>query len=212
MSIVKLIFLVIIAIVIFNFFDNSTKEFDGAIMLPMDTKVLAFGDSITYGYGVEPEQNFPSQLSMLLHTEVINAGINGEVTSEGLRRLPALLEEHKPQILIITHGGNDILRRRNLFKAKENIKDMIRIARKQGIHVVLVGVPMVEIVSLSTAQIYHEISKELGVPLDDTALENILGDSSLKIDQIHPNADGHRMLANSIANLITMTYIPSTAF
>ena len=92
MNIVKLLFLAIIVIFAFNFFDNSDEEFDGAIMLPLDTKILAFGDSITYGYNVETKKNYPSQLAELLQTDVINAGVNGETTSEGLRRLPGLLE------------------------------------------------------------------------------------------------------------------------
>jgi len=212
MSIVKLIFLAIIAIVVLNFFDNSGEEFDGAIMLPMDTKVLAFGDSITYGYNVNKEQNYPSQLSMLLQTDVINAGINGEITSEGVRRLPDLLEKYKPQVLIICHGGNDIIRHKSLIKAKENIKKMIELAREKNIHVVLVGVPMMEVLSLSTAQIYYEIATEMNVPLDDSSLETILGDNYLKIDQIHPNEKGYKILANSLANLITTTYLPSETF
>ncbi len=212
MSIIKLIFLGIIAIVIFNFFDNSNKEFDGVIMLPMDTKIVAFGDSITYGYGVSDEQNYPSQLSRLLQETVINAGVNGETTSEGLRRLPSVLEEHQPKILIIIHGGNDILRRQSLDRAKENIIQMIKLARKQNIHVVLVGVPRVEILALKTDKIYHEIARELNVPLDDSSLERILGDSSLKIDHIHPNAEGYTILANSLAELITSSYFPFESF
>ncbi len=212
MDLIKLVFLAIITIVVLNFFDNSSEEFDGAIMLPMDTKVLAFGDSITYGYNVDKDKSYPSQLAMLLQTDVINAGINGEMTSAGLRRLPDLLEKYKPQILIICHGGNDIIRRKSLIKAKNNIKKMIELARKKNIHVVLVGIPMIEVLSLSTAQIYTEISTELNVPIDDTSLENILGDNYLKIDQVHPNAEGYKILANSLANLITTTYLPSESF
>ena len=212
MSIIKLIFIAVIAIVVLNFFNNSDDEFDGAIMLPLDTKVLAFGDSITYGYRVDKEDSYPSQLSLLLQTDVINAGINGEMTREGLNRLPRLLEQYKPQILIICHGGNDIIRRRSLIKAKENIIKMIKIAQEKKIQVVLIGVPMLEVLTLSTAQIYYEIATELNVPLEDSALEEILGDNYLKIDQIHPNKEGYKILANRVANLITMTYLPSETF
>ena len=212
MSIIKLIFLAVIAIVVFNLFNNSSDEFDGAIMLPIDTKILAFGDSITYGYNVETEQNYPSQLSRLLLADVINAGVNGEVTNEGLRRLPGLLKQHKPQILIICHGGNDIIRRTSLIKAKENIKKMIKLAREKNIHVILVGVPKLEVLTLSTAQIYYEIADEMNVPLENSALETILGDDYLKIDQIHPNAEGYKLLANSLANIVTNTYFPSETF
>lgn len=212
MSIIKLVFLAIIAIVVLQFFDNSNDEFDGAVMLPIDTKVLAFGDSITYGYGVDKEKNYPSQLSSLLQTEVINAGVNGEVTSEGLKRLPSVLEKYKPQILIICHGGNDIIRRKSLIKAKENIAAMIKLAREKNIHVVLVGVPTLEVLTLSTAQIYYELADELSVPLEDSALEEILSDNYLKIDQIHPNAEGYKILSNRLANLITSTYLPFQSF
>ena len=181
-------------------------------MLPIDTKILAFGDSITYGYNVETQLSYPSQLSTLLLADVINAGINGELTNQGLQRLPRLLEKYKPQILIICHGGNDIIRRKSLIRAKDNIKKMIEIARAKNIHVVLVGVPMLEVITLSTAQIYYEIADEMNVPLEDSALETILGDNYLKIDQIHPNAEGYNLLANSLANLITSTYLPSETF
>ena len=181
-------------------------------MLPLDTKVLAFGDSITYGYNVETKKNYPSQLAKPLQTNVINAGINGETTSEGLRRLPGLLEKYKPQILIICHGGNDIIRHKSLKKVKENIKKMIELARKKNIHVVLVGVPKMEVLSKSTAQLYFDIANELNVPLEDSALETILNDEYLKMDEIHPNERGYKILANSLANLITSTYLPSETF
>lgn len=207
----RLIFLALAAVLLFNFFNHGEEEFDGTIVLPLDTKVLAFGDSITNGYNVDSEKSYPSQLSKLLQTEVINEGRNGELSSEGVKRLPALLEKHKPQILLICHGGNDIIKRRSLIKAKENIASMIKIARKKNIQVILVGVPKLEIVTITTAEIYYELSQELNVPLD-TTLEEILNDNNLKLDQIHPNEKGYKVLANNLAELTTATYIPSQLF
>lgn len=208
MSFVKLVFLAIIAIIFFNFLQNE-DEFDGSIMLPYETKVVAFGDSITYGYRVDRDKSYPSQLANLLQVEVINEGKNGELSLEGLRRLPSVLDKHNPQILIICHGGNDIIRKKSLFKAKENIIKMIKLAKKRGIHVVLIGVPTVELFSLRTAQIYFEIADELGVPLESEALETILSDDSLKIDFIHPNEKGYEILSNKVANIVTSTYLPT---
>ena len=102
------------------------------------------------------------------------------------------MNQYKPQILIICHGGNDIIRHKSLKKAKENIKKMIELARKKNIHVILVGVPAVAILSKSTAQIYFDIANELNVPLEDSALETILNDDYLKIDEIHPNERGYK--------------------
>jgi len=206
MSIVILIFIAVIAIIVLQFFNNSDEEFDGAIILPIDTKVVAFGDSITYGYRVPKDKSYPAQLSQLLQITVVNAGRNGETSKEGLRRLPSILEKYKPQILIICEGGNDILRRRSLVRAKENIAKMIQLARSKNIFVVLVGVPTTEVLTLSTAEFYHELADEFNVPLEDTALEEILSDNSLKIDQVHPNEEGYKILSNKIANLVTTTY------
>lgn len=211
MNIIKIIILAIIAITFFQFIQDDNNEFDGAIMLPLDTKVLAFGDSITFGYRVDKDKSYPAQLSKMLQTEVINAGVNGELSSQGLRRLPSVLEKYKPQILILCHGGNDILRRKSLLKTRENIKKMVELARAKNIHVVLIGVPALELLSPSTAELYYDISNETGVPLESEALENILKDNTLKIDQIHPNAEGYRILSNKIANLVTNTYLPSNS-
>ncbi len=208
MSIVKMIFLAVIAIIFFQFVNNSKSEFDGALMVPPNTKVLAFGDSITSGYRVDADKNYPSQLSKLLQVDVINAGISGEETRAGLRRLPALLDKYKPEILIICHGGNDILRRRNFTNTKENIAQMIKLAQERKIHVVLVGVPMIEILRFTTASFYYELANEFNVPLEDKALTEILYDDALKFDKIHPNAQGYTILSNNIAQIVTDTYTP----
>ncbi len=209
MNIVKLVLIAIVAIVVFQFIENKEDDYDQAIMLPLDTKILAFGDSITSGYRVEKDKSYPSQLAVLLNAEVINAGVSGEQTKAGLRRLPALLERYKPQILIITHGGNDILRRKSVLVAKENIARMIKLAQAKKIHVVLVGVPEVGVLTLRTAEIYFELASEYDVPLEDSALQEILNDDALKVDQIHPNEEGYRILSNKIATIVTDTYVPN---
>lgn len=212
MSFVKLIFLAVVAVVLFNIFSTPDKEFDGAIMLPLDTKIVAFGDSITYGYNVPKEQNYPTRLANLLQVEVINAGVSGEDTRGGLARLPSVLDRYKPQILVLCEGGNDILRRKSMLSAKENLAKMIKIAQQRGIHVVLVGVPMVAILRFDTAQIYHELAEQFLVPLEDQVLVDILSDDTLKIDTVHPNADGYEVLSNALAQIISDTYLPPNPF
>ena len=76
--------------------------------------ILAFGDSLTFGYGAAKEQSYPAQLSALINRPVINAGISGELSGQGLTRLEALLALHKPQLLLLCHGANDMLKKRNL--------------------------------------------------------------------------------------------------
>lgn len=204
----KVIFLAIALVVLLQFIQEDSDKFDSSIMIPPNTKVVAFGDSITNGYGVDKDKTYPAQLSELLGVEVINAGINGEMSSAGLKRLPSIVEKYSPDILIICHGGNDILRKQNLLKAKENIAQMIKLAKSKNIHVILVGVPAVEVLNLSTAQFYKELSSEYDVALEDSALESILNDSTLKTDQVHPNEKGYELLANKIAQILSITYIP----
>ena len=212
MSIIKLGFLAVIAIFVFNYFNTTDEQYDGTLVLPINTKILAFGDSITYGYRVDSDKNYPSILSNLLQSEVINAGINGETTKGGLERLPKLLNKYKPQILIICEGGNDLLRSKKFSDIKANLAKMIEIAQKKKIFVVLVGVPYLEYLRYSTASFYYDLAQEYNVPLEADALAQILNDSSLKIDEIHPNAKGYEILSNALANLITTSYVPSYSF
>lgn len=85
---------------------------------------------------------------------------------------------------------------------------MIQLAKDKNIYVLLVGVPKYEVITLTTAQIYYEIAAEMDVPLEDTALESILGDAGLKVDNVHPNAKGYEILSKKIAELISQTYLP----
>ena len=214
MSFIKLAIIAVIGILAFNYFgtDNNNNNYDGTLVLPLNTKILAFGDSITYGYRVDSDKNYPSILTNLLQSEVINAGVNGELTKEGLERLPKLLKKYKPQILILCEGGNDLLRSKKMSDIKENLSKMIELAQKQKIFVVLIGVPYLEYLTYQTADIYNELAAQYNIPIENTALEKILNDKSLKVDQVHPNAKGYEILSNALANLITENYVPSFGY
>ncbi|MGB5444185.1 MAG: GDSL-type esterase/lipase family protein, partial [Psychromonas sp.] len=97
--------------------------------------ILAFGDSLTFGYGATTEQSYPAQLSSLINVPVINAGISGELSEQGLKRLESLLELHNPQLLLLCHGGNDILKKRDLNVMADNLKEMIKLAQHREIPV-----------------------------------------------------------------------------
>lgn len=165
--------------------------------LPVSSTVLAFGDSLTAGYGASVQQSFPTVLADIAVLNVINAGISGELSAEGLRRLPALLQQHKPRLVVLCHGGNDLLQSRGNGAAKANILAMVELIRSSGAEVLLLGVPQPG-VFLSTAEIYHEIAEETGVAYIPDLLEEILSDSALKSDTVHPNAAGYQLLASGI--------------
>lgn len=169
--------------------------------LANDAVIVAFGDSLTFGTGVEPAQSYPAILEKMIGQRVVNAGVSGEVTIDGLSRLPEILEREKPALLLLCHGGNDQLRRLNQQQTANNIREMIRLAQKRGVAVVLIAVPAPGL-ALSPPSLYREIAKELSLPIEEEILSTVLADSSLKSDYIHPNAAGYRCLAESIVNLL----------
>lgn len=169
--------------------------------LAADSVVLAFGDSLTYGTGARPEEAYPARLAELLGRAVVNGGVPGEVTAEGLARLPALLDEAEPALVILCHGGNDFLRRQNREETKANLRRMIALVKGRGLDLLLVGVPEPGIL-VSPSPLYEELAGEFKVPYDDAILRAILTDRALKSDQIHPNAAGYQRLAAALAELI----------
>jgi acyl-CoA thioesterase I len=166
-----------------------------------DAVVLAFGDSITRGAGVDERESYPSVLATLLGCRVVNAGVPGEVSADGLRRLPAVLDRVRPDLVILCHGGNDLLQRLDQRQTARNLEAMVKAARERGADVILVGVPRPGLI-LRTAPLYREVAAACRVPCEARALARILSTPSLKSDQIHPNAAGYRSLAESLAEQI----------
>ena len=164
--------------------------------------MVAFGDSLTYGTGAKDHETYPRQLSLLIQREVVNEGKPGELSAEGLKRLPRVLDEHQPELLILCHGGNDLLRKKNQKNLIDNLKSMIREAKKRGIQVMLVGVPEPALFLLESAPFYSEIAVSENIPIEQKALPEIESDNALKSDTIHPNAAGYRQLAQAIAELL----------
>jgi len=170
--------------------------------LPDDALILAFGDSLTYGTGATKDHDYPYILSELTGREVVNAGVPGEISSEGGQRLPELLDEYEPDLLILIHGGNDYLRRIPADQIRANLQSMIGEAKQRNIQVVLVGVPELGLILLHSAEIYSEIAEAEHVPVDLEVVPDILSSNALKSDMVHPNDQGYQQLAQSIANLL----------
>lgn len=170
--------------------------------LDADALVLAFGDSLTHGTGAPAAASYPDVLAGLLDRSVINAGVPGEVSAEGRERLPALLEDHQPSLVILLHGGNDLLRRKDQAETAANLRAMIAMARSAGAEVVLLGVPKPGLF-LTAADFYGDLAEELRLPYDGDTLPKLLGDANLKSDAVHLNAAGYRRLAEAVHQLIT---------
>lgn len=167
--------------------------------LRSDAIILAFGDSLTHGTGAAAGHSYPAQLEKLLGRKVINAGIPGEISVEGARRLPGLLDQHQPELLLLCHGGNDLLRKLDQQQLRDNLRRMVEAANQRDIPVVMIAVPRPGL-WIDDAQLYLEVAGQLQVPLVEDVLADLLSDRQYKSDRIHPNAAGYRKLAEAVAD------------
>ncbi|MGE0862025.1 MAG: GDSL-type esterase/lipase family protein [Gammaproteobacteria bacterium] len=172
--------------------------------LAPDARVLAFGDSLTFGSGARAEESYPAVLATRIGREVIRSGVPGELSSTGLERLRSELARHRPALVILCHGANDLLRKRPVGALTENLTQMIALVRASGAEVLLVGVPQPSLGRLHLAPVYTDVAAANGVPLEGEALPRILSDDSLKSDGFHPNAEGYARLAAAVSAALEM--------
>jgi len=171
-------------------------------VLENDAVILAFGDSLTYGIGANSKtESYPAVLSRLTGLRVANEGISGEVSEDALERLPDVLQTLKPNLVILCHGGNDIIRRLGKEQLKNNLKQMIILIESSGAEVVLVGVPNFNLM-LDVPKLYPELALEHELAFEPSILSKIERSPKMKADQIHPNAQGYKLMAESIHTLL----------
>ncbi|MCR4347565.1 MAG: arylesterase [Sulfuricaulis sp.] len=174
--------------------------------------LLVVGDSLSSAYGMEVQSGWVVLLGMRLKQEnldyrIVNASISGDTTANGLVRLPKLLAQHKPTLVIIELGGNDGLRGLSLEQMKHNISMMVTKAKRPGASVLLVGVQLPPNYGKTYTErfqaIYREIAAEQGVALVPSLLEGIATRNDLmQPDRIHASARAQpRMLENVWAHL-----------
>jgi len=165
--------------------------------LDANAVVLAFGDSLTFGTGAAATESYPAILERSIGRKVVNAGVPGETSSQGLERLPEVLDEVKPKLLVLCHGGNDFLRRLDEQAAAANVRAMIALARQRGVAVVLVATPKPGLPPAVPA-FYGEIATELRVPFEEGVIRTVLLNNGLKSDMVHPNGAGYARIAAAV--------------
>lgn len=166
---------------------------------PLQThdRILAFGDSLTLGVGVQPEQSYPAVLQRLTQRRVINAGVAGETTDAGLARLADEVGKHQPTLVILLEGGNDMLQNRPADAIADNLGNMIAWLQGEGIGVLLVSVPQKGLF-MRPAPWYEVLADEYAVPLEDEIVPELMGRLTMKSDYVHFNAQGYEALAQAI--------------
>ena len=165
--------------------------------------VLVLGDSVSYGMGAGKGEDYPTILAAKTNWNVINAGVPGDTTASGLERLPGLLEEYSPQLLLVELGGNDFLQHVPSEQTASNLKAILSQSRAKGIPAVLLAVPRPNLLgaavgSLSDDSVFERIAKETDTPIVEDVLSDVLSKNALKSDFIHPNAEGYRMVEEGL--------------
>jgi acyl-CoA hydrolase len=178
--------------------------------VPPGATVLALGDSITYGTGAPPEAAYPAVLAGLTGWAVVNAGVPGHTSAQALQRLPALLAEHRPALVIVSIGGNDLLRRGDEGALRDNLRRTLAAVREAGAQALLVAVPRPTLAahltgSLDDHPLYADVAAEAGVPLHPQGWSTVLADERLKSDAIHGNAAGYEAFARGLLGTLQAT-------
>jgi acyl-CoA thioesterase-1 len=169
--------------------------------------VIFLGDSLTAGLGLDEAEAYPALLGGLLAragepVRVLNAGVSGDTTAGGLRRLPWLLGQH-PAVVVVSLGGNDGLRGTPLAEIEANLRQIVRRSQAAGARVLLAGMQMPPNYGPEYAggfaAIYPRLARELGVPLVPFLLAGVGGDPALnQADGIHPTARGDEIVAGNV--------------
>lgn len=159
--------------------------------------IICFGDSLTYGYGVDKGSDYPSLLARMINIPVINAGVDGDTSIEGLKRLNSDVLEKKPLLVIIEFGGNDFLKQVPISLTFSNINEMIDNVQAKGVMVALVDISAGMLFAEYRAQ-FHRIAKQKGAIFIPSILEGIVTNPNLKSDFLHPNSNGYNIIAQRV--------------
>ncbi len=175
---------------------------------PLDKQdtIVALGDSLTFGYGAYAGFSYPEQLSKIIKMKVVNSGINGNTTNDGLARLSSVLDEHKPKLVLLGLGGNDMLRKIPEQTIVSNLTSMIQKIKSKNIQVVLLATPRPSLLGsmgyLSDADFYKEIAKKENVLLIEDVYSSFLSKAEYRSDLIHLNQKGYELVAKKIAEFL----------
>jgi acyl-CoA thioesterase-1 len=188
---------------------KQAEEGNQVVATTANKTILFFGNSLTAGYGIDPEESFAGQIQTRLDSlkkefRVINGGLSGETTAGGLSRLDWFLEE-EPYLFVLELGGNDGLRGIALTETKKNllaIVDKVQ-AKYPNTKIILAGMQIPPNMGQEYTEefkaIYPAVAKEKNIELIPFLLEGVAGNPDLNLpDGIHPTAEGHRLVMETL--------------
>lgn len=159
--------------------------------------IIAFGDSLIEGVGASEGNDFISLLSKEINEPIINIGVSGNTTRDGLKRIKKDVLSKDPKIVLISLGGNDYLKRVPKDETFLNLENMIVQIQEEGAVVLLLGVRG-GILRDNYEKNYRDIADKLGAGYVPNILDDIIGTPSLMYDALHPNDTGHKLIADKI--------------
>ena len=189
---------------------GSTAPTPAARETPAETvpKIVAFGDSLTAGYGLAPQESYPALLQKLIDAdgfkyEVVNAGVSGDTSAGGVRRIDWSLDAGGVRFVILELGANDFLRGQPVGETKKNLSEIIERARSRGAQVLLAGMLTTtesgRDYEVEISDAFKSLAREHEVVLIPFFLEGVAGIDRLnQQDRIHPNAEGTRLVAATV--------------
>jgi acyl-CoA thioesterase-1 len=195
---------------------TAEQQFAGDMTKPLATpqtvsnrpKIVAFGDSLTAGFGLTEKESYPYLLQQKLKAdgfdyEVINAGVSGDTSIGGLERVDWVLEQDNVQILILELGANDLLRRMPVDKMKQNLARIIEKAKAKNVRVLLCGMLAPPAVGAQYQREYTaafpDLAEKYDVEFLPFLLENVALNKELnQPDGIHPNAEGEKIMTDNV--------------
>ena len=163
--------------------------------------IICFGDSVTFGYGSNPGEDYPSSLAKMVKPPVINAGIDGDTTEEALRRLDSDVLSRDPFLVILEFGGNDFLRKVPMEASVSNVREMVDKIQAKGAMVAIADVSAGMFLN-DYRMAYGTLAREKGCIFIPNILSGIITNPAMKSDFLHPNANGYRNIAEYIFHAI----------
>jgi len=164
--------------------------------------IIAFGDSLTEGYRVPSDENYPAQLSRLIGRPVINEGVSGETAADALRRMDRDVLAQKPEIVLVLLGGNDLLQQLPLDRTFESLETVVRRCTDSGAMVVLIGVEGFSLMTPDYGKRFKELAQKRKCLYIPNILHGIVTDPSLTVDAVHPNGKGYTVVAERVAKAL----------
>jgi acyl-CoA thioesterase-1 len=163
--------------------------------------VVFFGDSITQGYGVRPEESFPAIVGQTLGVPIVNAGVPGDMMGSGLARMERDVLSHRPRLAVVEFGGNDFLRRLPVEETLRNLEAIVGTLIREGMMVMILEVsvgPEGDAYLMG----YRAVAERHGAVLVPDIMRGIVSNPSLRADMIHPNPKGHRLIADRVIEVL----------